>query len=51
MNEEKKLTYDIFGMRTVLKIFRTVFPVLVLVCGVGGTENRAAVLKKRVLTR
>jgi hypothetical protein len=43
MNEGKKLTYDnifwvIFGMRTVLKIFRTVFPVLVLVCGVGGTK-------------
>ena len=40
-----------FLSRTVLKFFGTVFPVLVLVCGVCGTESRMAELKKCALTR
>jgi MYXO-CTERM domain-containing protein len=43
------VSWVIFGV-PMLKTFRTVSPVLV-VCGVGGTENRTAVLKKHVLTR
>jgi hypothetical protein len=44
-------SFLMFLGRTVLKTFRMVFPVLVLVCGVCGTENRVAELKKCALTR
>jgi hypothetical protein len=43
------ISFLVFLGRKMLKTFRTVSSVLV-VCGVGGIENRTAVLKKRVLT-